>query len=86
MKKILLTGMSGTGKSTVLEARKTKENLTVDLDYDNWIYFDETRNKLAVNNWHLSVRSSSESIYNEMITAYKNFLIQYPDFTNSHRK
>ena len=32
--------MSGTGKSTVLEARKTKENLTVDLDYDNWIYFD----------------------------------------------
>lgn len=53
---------------------------------DNWIYFDETRNKLAINNWHLSVRSSSESIYNEMITAYKNFLIQYPDFTNSHRK
>lgn len=52
---------------------------------DNWIYYDKTRNKLAINNWHLSVRSSSEPIYTEMMTAYKNFLIQHPDFTNNHR-
>lgn len=38
MHRVLLTGMSGTGKSTLLAALKTEENITVDLDYDGWIF------------------------------------------------
>lgn len=52
---------------------------------NNWIYYDEVRNKLAINNWHLSVRYSSEKIYNEMITAYESFLSSHPSFLNNHR-
>lgn len=40
MVKVLLTGMSGVGKSTVLKNLKNTNNITIDLDYDNWIYFD----------------------------------------------
>lgn len=46
--KVLLTGMSGTGKSTLLRVLETPENLTVDLDYDGWIAYSETHGERAI--------------------------------------
>ena len=53
---------------------------------DDWIYYDENQNKIAINNWHLSARKSSEEWYNQIIDAYYRFLENHPDFTKSHRK
>jgi RNase adaptor protein for sRNA GlmZ degradation len=36
MKRILITGMSGTGKSSVLEELKSRGYITVDADTDEW--------------------------------------------------
>lgn len=46
--KVLLTGMSGVGKSALLRALKTPENLTVDLDYDGWIEYSEAYGERAI--------------------------------------
>lgn len=40
MLKVLLTGMSGVGKSTVLKQLKAEGFLTVDLDSSGWINYD----------------------------------------------
>lgn len=53
---------------------------------DNWIYFDEDKNKIAINNWHLSSRMGSEEWYNQITSAYHRFLENHPDFIKSHRK
>lgn len=42
MVKVLLTGMSGVGKSTILDYLNREGHLTIDLDYDGWIFFDDT--------------------------------------------
>lgn len=53
----------------------------------NWMWYDEGRNKLAINNWHLSWRGcGSETIYNGMTQAYHTFLQEHPQFIESHRK
>ncbi len=36
MKRVLLTGMSGTGKSTVISALAARGYKTIDTDYDGW--------------------------------------------------
>lgn len=36
MKRILLTGMSGTGKSTIIQELKSLGYRTIDMDYDGW--------------------------------------------------
>ena len=46
--KILLTGMSGVGKSTLLRALKTPDNLTVDMDYDGWIKYSDAYGERAI--------------------------------------
>jgi shikimate kinase len=47
MARILVTGMSGTGKSTVLAELARRGHLTVDTDYDDWVlpdgHWDEPR-------------------------------------------
>ncbi len=40
MTKILFTGMSGVGKSTILEHLRSEDAICIDLDYDNWMMFD----------------------------------------------
>ena len=37
MARVLITGMSGTGKSTLLAELHRRGHLTVDTDYDDWI-------------------------------------------------
>src|ERR1700710_2908332 len=36
MARVLVTGMSGTGKTTVLDELRRRGHLTVDTDYDGW--------------------------------------------------
>jgi|SRR4051794_8233797 shikimate kinase len=36
MARVLLTGMSGTGKTTVLDELQRRGHITVDTDYDGW--------------------------------------------------
>ncbi|PFG40455.1 shikimate kinase [Georgenia soli] len=40
MARVLLTGMSGTGKSTLLDELKVRGHVTVDTDYDGWVLPD----------------------------------------------
>lgn len=56
------------------------------IDDGGWIYYDKEKNKLAINNWHLSARKSSEEWYNQLIDAYHRFLEKHPNFIKSHRK
>ena len=53
--------------------------------YNDWIYYDKDKKKIAINNWHLSVRKSSEDMYNSLTDAYYQFLKEYPNFIKSHR-
>ena len=56
------------------------------IDNDGWIYYDKENNKLAINNWHLSARKSSEEWFNQLIDAYHCFLEKHPNFIKSHRE
>ena len=42
MARVLVTGMSGTGKTTVLEELRHRGHLAVDTDYDGWELPDRT--------------------------------------------
>ncbi|QIK68343.1 AAA family ATPase [Nocardioides sp. HDW12B] len=42
MARVLVTGMSGAGKTTVLDALRRRGHLTVDTDYDGWALPDGT--------------------------------------------
>jgi dephospho-CoA kinase len=42
MARVLVTGMSGVGKTTVLEELGRRGYLTVDTDYDGWVLADGT--------------------------------------------
>ncbi|TDU89200.1 shikimate kinase [Kribbella voronezhensis] len=42
MARVLLTGMSGAGKTTVLDELRRRGRLTVDTDYDGWVRPDGT--------------------------------------------
>ena len=53
---------------------------------DGWIYYDEKLNKVAINNWHLSARTSSEKWYDQLINAYYLFINEHPEFAEAHRK
>lgn len=66
------------------------ENCYTDLkkaSNDNWVYYDEKSNKVAINSWHISYpKIDPKDFYTEMIDAYYSFLQNHPDFTNNHRK
>ncbi len=42
MPRVLITGMSGTGKSTLLAELRRRGHLTVDTDYGGWVLPDKT--------------------------------------------
>jgi shikimate kinase len=42
MARVLVTGMSGVGKTTVLDELRRRGHLTVDSDYDGWVLADGT--------------------------------------------
>lgn len=42
MSRVLVTGMSGAGKSTILDELRRRSILTVDTDYDGWALSDGT--------------------------------------------
>ncbi|HEY3924440.1 MAG TPA: AAA family ATPase [Acidothermaceae bacterium] len=41
MARVLVTGMSGTGKTTVLDELRRRGHLTLDTDYDGWVIGDK---------------------------------------------
>jgi shikimate kinase len=41
MARVLVTGMSGTGKTTVLAELRLRGHLTLDTDYDRWVLNDK---------------------------------------------
>ena len=45
MARVLVTGMSGTGKTTVLDELRRRGHLSVDTDYDGWELPDGTWNE-----------------------------------------
>jgi dephospho-CoA kinase len=42
MARVLVTGMSGTGKTAVLDELRRRGHVTVDTDYDSWVLPDGT--------------------------------------------
>jgi hypothetical protein len=42
MARVLVTGMSGAGKTAVLDELRRRGYLTVDTDYDSWVLPDGT--------------------------------------------
>ena len=42
MARVLVTGMSGAGKTTVLDELRRRGHLTLDTDYDGWVLADRT--------------------------------------------
>ena len=44
MVKVLLTGMSGVGKSTILKQISKSYSHSIDFDYDGWIHMDDMSN------------------------------------------
>jgi len=48
MARVLLTGMSGAGKSTVLDELRRRGHLTVDTDYDGWELPDRTWDEVRI--------------------------------------
>ena len=51
---------------------------------DEWVFYDEKNNKVAINSWHPSDIRRFD--FSGMIYAYHDFLKQYPSFIESHRK
>ena len=52
-------------------------------EIEDWIYYDETNNRIAISSYHLSYLGFD---YNGMINAYHEFLKKHPQFEESHRK
>lgn len=52
-------------------------------DEGKWVFYDSDKNKVAINSYHLSYLRFD---YVGMISAYHEFLKNYPNFINSHRK
>jgi hypothetical protein len=53
---------------------------------NNWIYYDKENNKVVINSFHPNYHYMSTSAkYSEMMSAYKEFLEQYPDFRKNSR-
>lgn len=51
------------------------------------IYYDEEKNKIAIDSYHLSnFTISRQSIYEDIVVPYYKFLQAHPEFINSHRK
>ena len=42
MARVLVTGMSGTGKTTVLDELRRRGHRAIDTDYDGWVLADGT--------------------------------------------
>jgi shikimate kinase len=49
MARVLLTGMSGAGKSTVLDELRRRGHFTVDTDYDGWELPNRTWDEVRMN-------------------------------------
>lgn len=55
-------------------------------DENNWLYYDESQNIVAIDNFHLSYCGySSEDMYSGAIGAYSDFVNAHPTFCLNHR-
>lgn len=47
---------------------------------DAWIFYDKATNRIAINDWHLSVRNHHDEMYDGLVDAYYDFLQKTPEF------
>lgn len=61
-----------------------KENIYTDIERVNsWIYYSKQHNKVVINSYHPSygyIKGGSKTIYQNMMSAYKEFLDKHPEF------
>lgn len=64
-----------------------KEKIYTDIekidDSNNWIYYSKRNNKVVIDSYHPSywqIKGGSKSIYETMMSKYKEFLDKYPNF------
>lgn len=68
MKRILLTGMSGVGKSTILSLLRDKHTICIDLDETNFVEID--------------FETGERRIYVDQLVSYLETKIDYHEFLN----
>jgi hypothetical protein len=72
---------NGTGNLMLNFLNTIGYDFKADVEKGSWLYYDEKKNKIAINSYHLSYLSFD---YNGMINAYYEFLKEHPEFVK-HR-
>lgn len=72
---------NGTGNLMLNFLNTIGYDFKADVEKGSWLYYDEKKNKIAINSYHLSYLSFD---YDGMINAYYEFLKEHPEFVK-HR-
>lgn len=83
MVKVLLTGMSGVGKSTILDYLKLDGHQTIDLDYDEWINYDDVMNDYVLDTKRMITymeQNNHRNVFLAVTTSNQKEIYSYLDY------